>query len=55
MELLKDAKKIYTSTPSYVLMDSFYPAAKLLKLIRKFSWHWICNVMLSGKASYADV
>ena len=44
MELLKDAKKIYTITPSYVLMDSFYPAAKLLKLIRKFSWHWIAKI-----------
>jgi hypothetical protein len=44
MELLKDAKKIYNITPSYVLMDSFYPAAKLLKLIRKFSWHWIAKI-----------
>src|SRR3990172_5389149 len=26
MELLKDAKEIYKITPSYVLMDSFYPA-----------------------------
>ena len=44
MELLKDAKKIYKITPRYVLMDSFYPAAKLVKLIRKFSWHWIAKI-----------
>jgi len=37
MDLLKDAKKIYKITPSYVLMDSFYPAAKLVKVIRKYS------------------
>ncbi len=44
MELLKDAKEIYKITPRYVLMDSFYPAAKLVKLIRKFSWHWIAKI-----------
>jgi hypothetical protein len=44
MELLNDAKKIYNIKPSYVLMDSFYPAAKLLKLIRKFRWHWIAKI-----------
>lgn len=44
MELLKDAKTIYKVKPSYVLMDSFYPAAKLLKRIRQFSWHWIAKI-----------
>ena len=44
MELLQDAKKIYKIKPKYVLMDSFYPAAKLVKLIRKFSWHWIAKI-----------
>lgn len=44
MDLLKDAKKIYTITPSYVMMDSFYPAAKLVKVIRKYSWHWIAKI-----------
>jgi len=44
MDLLKDAKKIYKITPSYVLMDSFYPAAKLVKVIRKYSWHWIAKI-----------
>jgi hypothetical protein len=44
MELLQDAKKIYKIKPTYVLMDSFYPAAKLVKLIRKFSWHWIAKI-----------
>lgn len=44
MELLNDAKKIYHIKPGYVLMDSFYPAAKLLKLIRKFRWHWIAKI-----------
>lgn len=44
MELLNDAKKIYQLKPGYVLMDSFYPAAKLLKLIRKFRWHWIAKI-----------
>ena len=50
MELLKDAKEIYKITPRFVLMDSFYPAAKLvrrmlrIKLVRKFSWHWIAKI-----------
>ena len=44
MELLMDAKKLYNTKPSYVLMDSFYPAAKLLKLIRKFRWQWIAKI-----------
>jgi hypothetical protein len=44
MELLNDAENNYKIRPSYVLMDSFYPAAKLLKLIRKFSWHWIAKI-----------
>jgi len=44
MELLNDAKKIYKIKPGYVLMDSFYPAAKLLKKIRKFQWYWIAKI-----------
>ncbi len=44
MELLNDAKKVYQLKPGYVLMDSFYPAAKLLKMIRKFRWHWIAKI-----------
>lgn len=44
MELLKDAKNIYKLKPKYVLMDSFYPAAKLVKLIHQFSWHWIAKL-----------
>lgn|SRR5271157_437139 len=44
MEILKDAKNIYKLSPDYVLMDSFYPAAKLLKLIRRFKWHWIAKI-----------
>jgi len=44
MELLTEAMKIYKIKPGYVLMDSFYPAAKLLKMIRKFGWHWIAKI-----------
>lgn len=44
MDILKDAKKFYKVNPDYVLMDSFYPAAKLLKLIRKLRWHWIAKI-----------
>jgi hypothetical protein len=44
MELLNYAKKSYNIKPGYVLMDSFYPAAKLLKLIRKFRWQWIAKI-----------
>lgn len=44
MELLNEAKKTYKIKPGYVLMDSFYPAAKLLKMIRKFRWHWISKI-----------
>jgi hypothetical protein len=44
MEILKDAKKIYKLNPDYVLMDSFYAAAKLLKRIKKLKWHWIAKL-----------
>lgn len=44
IELLSDAKKIFGINPDYVLMDSFYPAAKLLKVIRKYKWHWIAKI-----------
>lgn len=44
MEILKDAKKRYKLKPDYVLMDSFYAAAKLLKQIRKLNWHWIAKL-----------
>jgi len=44
MELLIDAKNIYKIKPNFLLMDSFYPAAKLLKLIRKFRWQWIAKI-----------
>jgi len=30
MEILQDAKKFWKIKPKYVLMDSFYAAAKLL-------------------------
>jgi len=44
MELLNEAKMTYKIKPSYVLMDSFYPAAKLLKMVRKFRWQWIAKI-----------
>jgi len=44
MEILKDARNIYKIKPDYVLMDSFYPAAKLLRLIRKLKCHWIAKL-----------
>ena len=44
MDILKEAKTFYKVNPDYVLMDSFYPAAKLLKLIRKFKWHWVSKI-----------
>ncbi len=44
MEILKEIKKIHKIKPDYVLMDSFYGAAKLLKLIRKLKWHWIAKL-----------
>lgn len=44
MDILKEAKSFYKLNPDYVLMDSFYPAAKILKQIRKFRWHWIAKI-----------
>lgn len=44
MEILKEAKKTHKIKPDYVLMDSFYAAAKLLRLIRKLKWHWIAKL-----------
>jgi hypothetical protein len=44
MEILADAKKYWRIKPDYALMDSFYPAEKLLKRIRKYGWHWIAKI-----------
>lgn len=44
IEILKEAKKTLRIGPDYVLMDSFYPAAKLLRCIRKLKWHWIAKL-----------
>jgi len=44
VEILKEAKKTLRIKPDYVLMDSFYSAAKLLKCIRKLKWHWIVKL-----------
>lgn len=44
IELLLEAKKKFHLKPSYVLMDSFYPAAKLLKVINKSKWLWIAKI-----------
>jgi hypothetical protein len=44
MEILFDAKYFWKIKPDYVLMDSFYPAAKLLKRIRKYGWHWLAKI-----------
>jgi len=44
IELLLEAKKKFHLKPSYVLMDSFYSAAKLLKVINKIKWLWISKL-----------
>ncbi len=44
IELLLEAKRRYHLKPNYVLMDSFYPAAKLLRTVRKLKWHWISKI-----------
>jgi len=44
IELLLEAKRIHHIKSDYVLMDSFYPAAKLLKTIRKLNWQWIAKI-----------
>lgn len=44
IELLLEAKKKYQLKPDYVLMDSFYPAAKLLRTVRKLKLHWISKI-----------
>jgi len=44
IELLTETRKAYRIKPDYVLMDSFYAAAKLLRLIRKLKWHWIAKL-----------
>jgi spore coat polysaccharide biosynthesis predicted glycosyltransferase SpsG len=52
MALLMDAKKIYNIKPDFVLLDSFYPAAKLLKLIRKFRSQWIAKIKSDRLVDY---
>lgn len=44
IEILREAKAITEVKPDYVLMDSFYAAAKVLKVIRKQRWHWIVKL-----------
>ena len=44
IEILKQAKKTLKIKPDYILMDSFYAAAKLLKCIRKLRWHWVVKL-----------
>jgi hypothetical protein len=44
IELLLEAKRRYHLKPSYLLMDSFYSAAKLLKAIHKLRLHWISKL-----------
>lgn len=55
MELLNEAKKTHKVKPSYVLMDSFYPAAKLLKMIRKFRWQWISKIKSNRRINNTQV
>jgi len=50
-----DAKKIFGINPDYVLIDSFYPAAKLLKVIRKYKWHWIAKIKCSRRINRVQV
>lgn len=47
IELLLFAQRTYHIKPDYVLMDSFYSAAKLLRIIRKLKWHWISKIKLN--------
>jgi len=42
--LWKKDDKISGLKPDYILMDSFYAAAKLLRVIRKLKWHWIAKL-----------
>ena len=44
IELLKEAKKKYHLKPDYVLMDSFYSAAKLLRTVHRLKLHWISKI-----------
>ncbi|MBU2445892.1 MAG: transposase [Bacteroidetes bacterium] len=36
-------------------MDSFYPAAKLLKVIRKYKWHWIAKIKCNRRLNRVQV
>lgn len=44
IELLLEAKRKYHLKPNYLLMDSFYPAAKLLRTVHKLKWTWIAKI-----------
>jgi len=44
IEFLLKAKKRFHLKPNYVLMDSFYPAAKLLRTGHKLKRHWISKI-----------
>ena len=40
IELLEEVKSLYTPRVDYVLFDSWYAAAALLKAVRSLGWHW---------------
>lgn len=44
MDLLLEAEKILKVNPDYVLMDSFYSASKMLKMISKLGWKYIAKL-----------
>lgn len=56
--IFKQAKKTPKIKPGYVLMDSFYAAAKLLRCVRKLKWQWIAKLKpnrLIDKVQVRDV
>jgi hypothetical protein len=44
IELLHESQRKYHLKTNYVLMDSFYSAAKLLRAIHKLKLHWISKL-----------
>jgi putative transposase len=44
IELLQEAKRLWKPRVDYVVFDSWYAAAKLMKATRELGWHWLTRL-----------
>lgn len=54
-ELLSDARRFWKLNPCCVLFDSWYAASQLLDQIRKYHWHFVCQIKKNRVVSGAPI